>query len=398
MAENRAPPDLSPPAGSPRPAKLTLQRYRLPLRRVFEHAALRRDTSEGLLVQLELSDGTVGLGEGVPRPYVTGETVQSAIEVIREVYAARLASENPLAGEPAQGSAYGVMHNAAWCACELAYLDGLARSAEAHLADYLGKLLQRPVARKIAVRAAGVVGAESPREIRRGLRRMRWFGLRDFKVKVGLPGDRENLLVCNDQLRRGLPVGRITLRADANGAWSFEEALAACQWLRVYRVAALEQPLPKGDEADLPPLREKAGLPLMLDESVADYAGAERLARAGAADYWNLRVSKNGGLLATLRLAQLAESQGVGLMLGCMVGESGILSAAARAFLLLVPRVRFVENSYGEFLLAEDLVSERTRFGYGGRLRPLYGPGLGVTLDSAAVERLAERVAEIKLT
>ena len=109
-------------------------------------------------------------------------------------------------------------------------------------------------------------------------------------------------------------------------------------------------------------------------------------------------MSKNGGLLATLRLADLARERGIGVMLGAMVGESGILSAAARAFLQLVPDVRFVENSYGSFLLREDLVRQSTRFGYGGRLRPLGGPGLGVTLSDKAMERLAERVAELPLS
>jgi len=85
-------------------------------------------------------------------------------------------------------------------------------------------------------------------------------------------------------------------------------------------------------------------------------------------------------------------------MLGALVGESGILSAAARVFLQLAPPVRFLENSYGSFLLKRDLVLQRTRFGYGGRIRPLAGNGLGVELNESALADLTEEVARIPLT
>jgi L-Ala-D/L-Glu epimerase / N-acetyl-D-glutamate racemase len=376
---------------------LMLYRYRLPLKTKFEHAAASRDASEGVLVVLRLADGTVGLGEGVPRPYVTGETVESALEIIQSQYAARLAALDPLAEGPLPGSALGVWHNAAWCACELAYLDAAARSAGQPLARFLSGRLSRPLAGRIHQRVSGVIGAERPSGVQRRLRLMRLFGLRDFKLKVGTDIDHTNLTVCQERLGSGLARGKFTLRVDANGVWTLGEALRACSWMAQMNVAALEQPLRKGDEADLPRLRAESDVPIMLDESLVACDAASRLAAAGAADYWNLRISKNGGLLASLRLADLARESGIGLMLGAMVGESGILASAARTFLQLVPEVRWVENAYGSFLLTCDLVRERTRFGYGGKLKPFDRPGLGVTLNETIVERQTEKVAEIRL-
>jgi len=66
------------------------------------------------------------VGEGIPRDYVTGETLDSAVKVIRTVYAKRLLAPAPLALAPVEAA--GVVHNAAWCACELAYLDALGQS------------------------------------------------------------------------------------------------------------------------------------------------------------------------------------------------------------------------------------------------------------------------------
>jgi len=386
------------PTDLPKPTQLGLFRYRLPMRQKFQHATAARDVNEGLLVRLRLSDGSEGLGEGIPRPYVTGETVESAIAVIRNEYAGRLASDDPLGGGPVEGSALGVWHNAAWCACELAYLDACARSAGIPLADWLAFALQKPVRRHIPVRAAGVLGSDRPEQIAAQVRKMRLFGLCDFKLKVGLPHDKVNLRTVFEQLKSPLQKGKVTLRVDANEAWSLEQAQYACQWLANFLVTVVEQPLRKGDEGDLPRLRQDAEPAIMLDESLVDVPGAEKLAAAGAADYWNLRISKNGGLLQTLRLADLAAENGIGLMLGAMVGESGILSAAARVFLQLAPPVRFLENSYGSFLLKQDLVGRQTRFGFRGRIRPLSGPGLGVQLDESSLADLVEPVAEISLS
>jgi len=64
----------------------------------------------------------------------------------------------------------------------------------------------------------------------------------------------------------------------------------------------------------------------------------------------------------------MAAGGGLGYQLGAMVGESGILTAAGRHFLQMVPGVTFTEISYGTFLLQEDIVDQQMRFGYKGRL------------------------------
>src|SRR5262245_25596294 len=61
---------------------LKLFRAAVPLKKVVKHASFERSVSENLVVRVELSDGTIGYGEGVPRPYVTGETVDTAFGLI----------------------------------------------------------------------------------------------------------------------------------------------------------------------------------------------------------------------------------------------------------------------------------------------------------------------------
>jgi hypothetical protein len=80
-----------------------------------------------------------------------------------------------------------------------------------------------------------------------------------------------------------------------------------------------------------------------------------------------------------------------------MVGETGILSAAGRVFLELAGRrARFSEGSYGRFLLRADVTRERLSFGYGGFVRAMTGPGLGVHVLPRKVRAVARRVLKIE--
>jgi muconate cycloisomerase len=381
---------------TPRPRNLEVWTYEIPMRVRFEHARAGRAVSTGVLVRLQLEDGAVGWGEGIPRDYVTGETLESAVAVIRDEYADRLAHDVPLALAPLEDS--GVVHNAAWCACELAYLDAVGKSRRTRVADMLaGQLGLKPG--RLLRRVSGILGSGGALKTRRRLWAMRLLQFRDYKLKVSTDADQDeaNLAECRRQLGRGLrrkrgPTRR-TLRVDANGAWNLEEAVRRAEQLARFGVIAVEQPLAKGCEADLAELRRRTSVPIMLDESLITLDEAERLVRGGQVDLFNIRISKNGGLVQSLRLAQLAHRTGVDFQLGCMVGETGILSAAGRVFLELVGnRVRFAEGSYNRFLLRADVTRERLSFGYGGFVRAMMGPGLGVHVEGHLVRKVARRV------
>src|SRR5882762_11756164 len=48
----------------------------------FSHSTSARACSDSVVVRVTAADGTVGYGEGVARPYVTGETVESCVTCI----------------------------------------------------------------------------------------------------------------------------------------------------------------------------------------------------------------------------------------------------------------------------------------------------------------------------
>jgi L-alanine-DL-glutamate epimerase-like enolase superfamily enzyme len=72
---------------------LALHHVAVPLRKAIKHASHERTVSDDLVVRVTLSTGEVGHGEGVPRPYVTGETIESTFTALGQYDAARAIGE-----------------------------------------------------------------------------------------------------------------------------------------------------------------------------------------------------------------------------------------------------------------------------------------------------------------
>jgi L-alanine-DL-glutamate epimerase-like enolase superfamily enzyme len=381
---------------------LRIHRLAIPLRVRFEHAAAVRETADPLVV--EAVGGApyaheVGYGETLARPYVTGETAESAYEDIVRWFAPRLSGFRPgtfadalefIEALPLQVE--GRIVTAARAAVELALLDLTCRAFRRRPADIVGWMdlpgFGSPGCR-LAARYSGVVLGRTPRKLKAWLRLQRLYGLRDFKLKVAVAGWEDRLQWAHQALGRALAEKRATLRVDANGGWSLPEARDALALLERCGVCALEQPLSDANDADLPQLAEQTRCELIADESLLTAVDAQRLIEGGGVHVLNIRIAKNGGLLPALRIARLARAAGVDVQLGCLVGETSILSAAGVAFLEACPKVRFVEGAFGRLLLRADVIRHPVRFGFGGRVRARRGFGLGVTVEPAALESLA---------
>jgi muconate cycloisomerase len=344
----------------------------------FGHALAARSSSENVYVKVTLSDGTTGFGEGVPRPYVTGETAEAALSAVCDRYAPALVGGELTDPEAVPAVLHGVAattaHDgppgAAWCAVELALLDAAGRLFGVPVRHWLG-----PV-RAPELSYDAVIPFSSTRALGPLALLVRALGIPHVKVKVGqdLDGDLDRLRI----LRRVL--GPDTdLRVDANCAWTAEEALAAIERMRRYGISLVEQPVAAGDLDGLQRLTAACPEMIAVDESLRNVEEAEALVAAKACDAFNIRVSKCGGLQASMQMAAVAADAGLICIVGAQVGESGILSAAGRHLAACVAP-RYLEGSAGRLLLREDVIRERVLPGRGGRARPHDGPGLGVSV------------------
>jgi muconate cycloisomerase len=365
----------------------------LPLRRPVGHGAGSRRTSDSLFLKCTLDDGTVGFGEGLARVYVTGETRDGAYDLLRERVLPRLIgrrfeswAEVRAFLEDCDGKAPGAWvppetpQTAAWCAVDLALLDAFGRAFGRSVFPPDGKL-------PAGLRYSGVLTYASGLRLVKSCLLFRLYGLRSVKVKVGR---RDDLAILRT-VRRVLGP-HADIRVDANMAWDFDRAERAMREMSRLGVRCFEQPLAAGALEDLGRLARATGLMVMADESLHDRDSLVRLIERKACTAINVRVSKCGGLVASLRRCREAGAAGLTVQVGCQVGESSLLSAAQVALLSQVPDVAYAEGCFGRHLLREDAAEPVLQFGYAGRPPQLpMGAGFGVRLREDRLPRWTVR-------
>jgi muconate cycloisomerase len=378
---------------------LEAQHVRIPLRKPVKHASHARTETDNLVVRCVLADGTVGYGEGVPRDYVTGETILSALALLRRsdlpsqltpchtfADAVRVAERLALADVP--GDDRKCQGNAARCAVELAVLDAYGRCYGEPLMNVTKMLVPELYKPRERVQYSGMILSAKGWKARFMGWVVRLYGFRQVKVKVGIPGqdDVRRLRSIRSRVGKG-----IDLRVDANEAWPVAEAADRIRELEPFGITSVEQPVRHEDVASLERVRKAVSTPVMLDESLCSLVDAERAAAGGWCDLFNLRLSKCGGFIPTLRLAAFARSRGLGYQLGCQVGETAILSAAGRHFATSVDGVRYLEGSYDRHLVREWLSDTDITFRRGGWAPMLVGCGLGVAVSEARLDAVTVR-------
>jgi len=362
----------------------------IPFRESFRHNLSERDHSDSIVVKVTTDSGVSGYGEAVPRSYVTGETRGTAVDHIRKVLLPRIMGVDFQRTDPeclpssidrllrapfADGT---VVWNASRAAVELAVMDCLLRSRGLCVSRALPPVRQ-------TVMYSGVVGACSAARTEAIAGQCVVAGLRHIKMKISADSGVERIATV-----RSIVGPSVSIRLDANGAFDLQSATHFLRAAAPYGIDCIEQPMPRGDPRKLAALRAAIPIPVMVDESIVTMRDAAALIAAEAADFFNLRVSKCGGIHNTLAIAERATSAGIGVQLGCHVGETAILSAAGRCLAAHLPDVRFVEGSYSTRLLVEDIAAEDIPFGSGGRAPVFTRPGFGITVQEALLHKYAD--------
>ena len=126
---------------------------------------------------------------------------------------------------------------ASWCAFELALLDAAGKCAGKSVSELIGG----------GPPDTGAIryGAVIPFGGKKALLAMLWFyklyGFQTVKIKVGRDLD---LDLYRLRLARAVLGPNVTLRVDANCAWSLDETLHAAEQMRPFGVQSYEQPVP----------------------------------------------------------------------------------------------------------------------------------------------------------
>ncbi|MEI5681481.1 MULTISPECIES: mandelate racemase/muconate lactonizing enzyme family protein [unclassified Mesorhizobium] len=208
-------------------------------------------------------------------------------------------------------------------------------------------------------------------------------GFRDLKVRVGSGGFAEDMARL-ESLRARFG-SKIKLAIDANGAWTFEEALENLSALAPINLAYVEQPIAAGNWAALSELADKSAIPLMLDESVAGQSDVDAIIAANGRLWAHLKLVKMGGIAPTMKAATRLREAGIPFMIGQM-NEGGLATAAA-LHVACAAQPKFAEL-YGADGIENDpapgLAYEN------GSVSGTQSPGLGLEFDASKTRLIRE--------
>ena len=363
----------------------------IPFRMSVTHGARADRTFSDSLVLHIVAGSASGFGEAVVRDYVSGPMGEGEDFRAQAAAAARRILSALSGGSLSWQQALAVLDSLSCdpaelpilCAVETAVLDLACRVEGRDIYSLIGR---EPVRTSVAYGGVMPILPSDQAEQFIGVYSKLCFP--DFKVKVnGDPAYNAAILrLCRSALGDGADI-----RVDANGSWSVADMEGHLDVCGRFGVRVVEQPFPVGAEgsADAAARGRVRGFTFMADEGVLGLSDVAAIAAAGTYHSLNLRLSKNGGLSRLLRMA--ADAQGLGLtyQLGCMVGETGILSALGRAAACLLPSPLYLEGSYDEILLTENITKDNIRFGPGGRAPVLRGRGVGFEVDPEKLSGLS---------
>ena len=196
-------------------------------------------------------------------------------------------------------------------------------------------------------------------------------------------GDVERDLALVLAVREVLPA-RAELRFDVAGRYNLETARELCAELEGAGLQFLLDPLSAPELDQVASLRRQTSVPLGLRRAIAGPSDVLAVVRCGAAPFIVVDLQLVGGLVAARKCAAIAQAAGLGASLAS--GSSGGIALAALLQLASATPAYSIPNECPHHHLQDDLLVEPLEIADGLFTVP-QGPGLGVEVDRAKVER-----------
>jgi L-Ala-D/L-Glu epimerase len=292
--------------------KLSFEPYNLQLKHVFTLAGSSRSTTPVMLTKIEF-EGITGFGEASMPPYL-GESQESAGRFLSglklEQFTDPFRMDEIL--EYVDQSASG--NTAAKAAVDIA------------LHDLTGKIMGQPwhkiwglSAEKTPV-TSFTIGIDTPEVVRQKVKEAAEFKI--LKVKLGRENDREMIETIRS-------VTDVPLCVDVNQGWKDKQmALDMIHWLKEMGVEYVEQPMPKENIDEIAWLTGNSPLPVIADEALQRLTDVQKT--VGVYSGINIKLMKCTGMREAHKMMNLALSNNMKVMIGCMTETSCAISAAAQ--------------------------------------------------------------------
>ena len=367
--------------------KMELFVVRIPFRFSFKHSLATRKEADSIIILLHSDDDSVGYGEVIPRHYLTGETIHSAIDYLQNVAWHSIAALNfsqdtmPLILSQLYEEAEQSSQLMAYSGLDIAIHDIVAKAANIPM----WKLYGIPPK---SVKLTAVIGEIGKRKAYWLSRLFYWLGFKEYKVKIRDESSFERLAAVRKAIGYSCD-----LRVDANTGIDPSNVCNFAERLKSFSISSIEEPtLPRNYE-----LLAKINtiVPVMADESLCSTSDAKKLIDTNSANIFNIRLGKVGGFTGVNEILKLANQRNIACQLGVLVGETALLSQAGRHITGWHNWIH-VEYGFSRFLLKKDPFSPAPWGIHGISELPKDVPGIGVNVNLSKLKRITEKY--IKLT
>jgi len=341
--------------GKHSPLKLRFRPYDLQLKHVFTIANSSRTTTPVMLTEIEY-DGLIGYGEASMPPYL-GESHQTATEFLSKVDLSSFSDPFELEDIIAYIDSLAIGNHAAKASVDIA------------LHDLVGKIIKQPwhkiwgLNRAKTPNTSFTIGIDTMEVVKQKVAEAGIYKI--LKVKLGRDNDKEMIQTIRSATK-------VPICVDVNQGWKDKQmALEMIQWLATQGVVFVEQPMSKLAVDDIAWLTQNSPLPIIADEAVQtdqDVAAASKV-YSGI----NIKLMKCGGMRNAWKMANMAKTLGMKVMIGCMTETSCAISAAAQ----LSPLADWADLD-GNLLISNDIY-EGTKI-VDGKIILSDLPGIGIRL------------------
>jgi glucarate dehydratase len=332
------------------------------------------------IIEVTDSDGVVGIGES---PH--GDLSALVARMEQRLVGLRVDALNECESRCVSRTGFSLWEDAAserraYGGIEIALWDLRARRAGVPVVELLGGAVRDTVA--FTEYFAFREGAEdsSAAIVRYCAQMVEEFDAPWFEGKLGVHDLETEMSMVRD-LVGVLGPGKV-IRLDANGAYTVPTARVVCRRLAELGIGWLEDPCRTLDET----ARLRAdGVPISFSTHEVDL---RRAARDGVPDAFCVDASELGGVRRTQDFARACAALGIDFW--CYSGDGGVMTALYLHLTAAEPSM--IRPHQSLFRFTADVVIEQGHFSpRGGLLAVPTDPGLGVSIDRAALARMHER-------
>jgi muconate cycloisomerase len=353
----------------PRSRTLTLSTY----------GQLGDGSFEFILTRVHTDEGIQGIGEVPPLPPLSPESQPVIATMIEKWIAPQLMGEDPFDVERIWKKMDYVAptYPMSKAPLDMALYDIMGKS----LGVTAHKLLGGSTVERFPL--VGLIGIGSEEEVVAEALRFVEEGYTGLRLKIGPGQDARNV----ESIREA--VGEeVTLRVDGNQGYSVAEAAKAIRAMEPFDIELMEQPTPWWDFRGLAEVASAVDTPIMPHESIFQISDVKNLFDLGALGVLGLKTYRpGGGLTSARKLLDAARLMGVPCMLHDDV-EMGVSLAAASQFIAArIGDLKFKAELSGYPEWIADYVEKTPLKMEGGYAHVPEGPGLGVELDPAKMEK-----------